>query len=231
MKWMIVPLVVAASTALADNQPVVEHSTRTFYNDAERGAWRPAPLPTSDALATIDTEKEYDVSMRRFYLMPVIGGEITTLGGTFQRNSDGSVSAQTAASGVYGAPSFGALLGWRLGGFNVGARYQGSVYGDTRLDRLMLNKVYGEIGFNARRGRAIFNGYLDAGWAFASSSGQPLRNGIGGKAGVAVDFLATRYLSFGPGLEFDVQGYATDNSPTWVAVYGGSAFLRIGVQL
>jgi len=229
MKLMIAALLLAAPLALADDKPLVQNNTRTFYNYAERHAWSPVDLPVTDALATVDTERDYDVTVRNFYLVPVVGGELSTVGGTFRRAANGTVVGSTQTSEVYGAPAFGALLGWRLGAFNVGARYQGAIYTDSDLDRLMLNKVYGEIGLNARKGRALFSGYLDLGYAFATSRNSPLRNGFGGKAGVAVDFLVARSFSFGPALEFDVQALNTD--PTWVAIYGGSALLRLGIHL
>ncbi len=229
MNRFIAALLVAAPfVALADDQPVVENNTRTFYNYAERHAWSPTVLPTTEALATVDNEKDYEVSVRNFYLVPFIGGEVATVGGTFRRTSTGGITGTTQRSEVYAAPAFGALLGWRLGAFNVGARYQGAIYTDAELDRLMLNKVYGELGFNARRGRAIFNAYLDLGYAFARNSGNPTRHGIGGKLGVGVDFLITRFLSIGPALEFDAQALSVDSN--WVALWGGSALARVGVH-
>lgn len=229
MKLIAVALLLAAPAALADKNPIAEQNARSFYNDAERRKWTPESMPVGDALSTMDVREDDEVRVRRFYLMPIVGGEISTAGGSFRRAPDGSVDGQLERGEVYGAPSFGALVGWRLGGFTLGARYQGSIFSDPELDRLMLNKVYGEIGFNARRGRAIFNGYLDLGWAFATNRTEGLRNGVGAKAGFGVDFLLTRFLSIGPALEFDVQAYRTD--PDWVAVYGGSALLRLGIQL
>jgi hypothetical protein len=228
-KMFALTLLTAAPSVLADGKPLVEQNTRTFYNEAERSSWRVTHVPENQALQTIDVEKDYDVDVRRVFLTPIAGGEVNTVGGTYYRTADGSVMGETRVSAIYGAPTFGALLGWRLGGLNLGARYQGSLFNDTNLNNFMLHKVYGEIGLNVRRGRAIYNVYLDAGYAFATSRSQGLRNGIGGKVGVGIDFLLTRYFSLGPALEFDVQAYRTD--PVWVAAYGGSGLLRIGFQL
>lgn len=227
MRILLASLLLVSVPAFADPEPVSEQNTRTYYNSTERQTWSEPPR-TEGEVTGVDSRDDDDVKVRPFYLLPFVGAEITTVGASFYRGPDGTLTGQIAPTDVYGAPAFGAVAGVRLGGLSLGVRYQGSIYTDPSLNRLNLNKVYGEAGFNVRNGRALFVGYLGGGYAFAVTR-DALANGIGSKAGFGVDFLLTRFMSIGPAIEFDLQAYRAPQN--WVVAYGGTGIVRIGLHL
>ena len=220
----------AAQFALAEDTPRVEGGSRgeqTYYNNAEKRAAHEravGTLSTDPYAATIERER-----VRLFYIVPSVGVEIATIG--TQLFLPGAANAGTTPTTVVAAPAYGVNLGWRIGHFNLGARYQGAAFMNPSAPSVNLNKVYAEIGFNSRAGRVmIFNGYIAGGWAFAVTPDQ-FANGAGGKAGITFDFLITRFFSLGPGLSFDVHAYNPGNTGNWSVAYGGTGFLRAGFHL
>jgi len=203
---------------------------RSFYNDSER-------REAHEKAVAVITAEGYQTELarervRRFYLVPELGIEIATVG-AYLYSAPGTLTAERTKQGVGVAPAFGVQFGWRLGHFNLGARYQGSVFFDSSAvnPSLNLNKAYAEVGFNTRKGAMIFSGFLAGGYAFAITE-DTFTNGVGGKAGVSLDFLISRGFTLGPGVSFDVHAYNPAGAgQNWVVAYGGTAFLRIGFQL
>jgi hypothetical protein len=200
---------------------------RTYYSTAER--YR---AHERDAVVlAADPERSERERVRSFYLVPEIGTEIATIGAQIYAQP-GQATVARSSSVVAAAPAFGVQLGWRLGHFNLGARYQGAVFVDNvgTLPTLNLDKLYAEIGVNAHAGPMLFQAFVDAGYAFAVTRNS-YTNGVGGKIGFNFDFLVTRAFTLGPGVAFDVHAYDPFAGPQWVVAYGGTAFLRLGFQI
>lgn len=240
MRKLILPIFVTclAAIAQADEAPFTSSSSysqrETYYNEVERRrahnervfGTRPNSESNLGTGVTYSPDQVRTEEVRNFYLVPNIGMELANLS---PQMFPGDTRVATAGGDhVHVAPAFGATGGWRLGYFNLGARYQGSIFSDYNAATLVLNKVYGEFGFNARSGNVLLSGFIDAGWAFAHTRGE-LTNGLGGKAGFGIDFLVNRYLTIGPGISFDAHAYRPNEE--WLVAYGGTANLRVGFQL
>lgn len=245
---LVMSLCLFASTSFADEEAFSERrsdgtTTHTVYNDTEEKSatmTRSNNDAAGEAGAVFQRGDAEPIQLRRFFLAPVAGIEVGTVGTVVARNNTGNFDERGLTTGIGAGPAYGAVLGWRLGNFSLGARYQGSMFrdggngritginGTNDVGNLTLHKAYGELGFNSRSGRLIFSGFLDYGWTGVATQ-NTFHNGMGGKAGVGLDFLVTRFFTIGPGLDFDVHSYRLPAE--WVVAYGATATLRVGFQI
>ena len=103
------------------------------------------------------------------------------------------------------------------------------MFSDVIVNRLNLNKVYGEFGvmFESCVMKTML--FLDFGWAFIDQPGSFTGRGLGGQVGVAFDFYATHWLSVGASAAFDAQGYRPQD--TYLSAIGGSFLFRLGFHI
>jgi hypothetical protein len=160
-----------------------------------------------------------------FYVVPEFGMELGVL-------SRGVYAGPTATqhNAGYTAGIASLAFGGRVGVFNLGMRYQGSYSGQPALNDLQFHKLYGDLGYNWRRQFFVASLFVDFGYA-ALVSQVTVMHGLGGKAGAGIDLYPLRWLSIGPVVSFDVQGFSTGQFNVWVSSLGASVFARIGFHI
>ncbi len=187
-------------------------------------AQEPMPMQQGDVSPGIEARAKIP-PRNEFYIIPEFGFEI----GSLSRAVYSGILA-TGRDAFYAGGVASLAIGGRWEAFNLGLRYQGSYTGQGGgQNDLQFHKLYGEIGANARGRFLVANFFLDFGYAALVSQVVQL-NGLGAKAGAAVDFYPVKWFSLGPVVSFDVQGFNTIGSD-WVYTLGMSMFGRIGIHI
>jgi hypothetical protein len=127
------------------------------------------------------------------------------------------------------ALTWGGLAGVRLGPFALGVLAQ-RTEGRTAIEQVPVNlsKVYGEFGIHIPYGAIVGIVHFDFGYTWLDKLGT-ITEGIGGKAGVALDAYPEDWLSLGAGAALDLQGYRTRRE--LVGGWGATVCGRIGLHL
>lgn len=130
--------------------------------------------------------------------------------------------------------SAGAQAGMRFGpiGFFVDYQRTWNLKLDPVIDKLYFDqhKLYLGVAFCTRSDFMVTNFRVEFGWTRLDMSNQSDFDGWGGKLGVGIDFYPLKWLSIGPQIDFDGQGY---NPPTGgiAGAVGGTFALRLGFHI
>lgn len=128
----------------------------------------------------------------------------------------------------------GGQAGMRFGpiGFLVDYQRTWNLKLDPEISGLHFNqhKLYLGFALTPRYDFLVVNFRIEFGWTRLDMASQSDWDGWGGKLGVGLDFYPIKWLSLGPQIDFDGQGF---NPPTGsiTGAVGGTFALRLGFHI